>query len=76
VNVGIGALEGSLRFAPNGQHVLVSDAGSVMIHTTDVDELIEIARTRLTRELSDEECQRFLPDRCGAGAEDEARQEE
>jgi len=64
VNAGLGALEGSLRFAANGRHLLVTDAGSIMVHTTDVDELIEIARSRLTRDLTSEECERFLREPC------------
>lgn len=65
VSRGLGFLEGALRFAPNGRHILATDAGRLMVHTTDVGELVEIARSRVTRTLSAEECERYLQ-RCPA----------
>ena len=35
------------------------------IYTLDTDELIEIARSRLSRELTEEECQLYLRRPCG-----------
>jgi hypothetical protein len=45
-----------------GEHrLLVGTAdGIVAVLTTDLDELVEIARSRLTRDRTDQECQTHL----------------
>ena len=45
--------------------VVTTPPGQVRIHTLDDDELIEIARSRITRELSEGECQQYLRRSCG-----------
>ena len=44
------------------RHLLVTerDGPAAYVMTADVDELLEIARSRVTRELTDEECQTYL----------------
>jgi len=69
VSRGLGVNEGALRFAPNGRHILVTDAGMLMVHTTDVAELLEVARSRVTRALTPEECERYLQE-CPATLEE------
>ena len=52
-------------FHPTEPWLLVaSPPNLIRIHTLDVDELIEIARSRFTREMTDEECQRYLRQAC------------
>jgi WD40 repeat protein len=72
VSRGLGVNEGALRFAPNGRHILVTDGGMLMVHTTDVAELLEIARSRVTRALTAEECDRHLQD-CPSSADTSSR---
>jgi WD40 repeat protein len=43
------------------------DADVIGIFTLDVDELMEIARSRLSRDLTEEECQLYLRRSCGDG---------
>ena len=44
------------------RHLLVTptDGPDAYVMTVDVDELLEIARSRVTRDLTDEECQTYL----------------
>lgn len=65
---------GGASFSPDGRHVLatINDArGSqhaLRIYTLDTEELAMIARERITRALTDEECQRFNARvTCGVG---------
>jgi WD40 repeat protein len=46
----------------NERHLLVTemDGPDAYVMTADVDELLEIARSRVTRDLTDEECQTYL----------------
>ena len=41
-----------------------TNPGHYRIHTLDIDELIEIAESRLTREMTEEECQQYLRRSC------------
>ena len=48
-------------FHPQGGRVtLLSDGGRLLTFTLDTDELLGIARSRLTRDLTDAECQTYL----------------
>jgi WD40 repeat protein len=38
--------------------------GTLRVFTLDMDELVGLAQSRLTRTLTDEECQRYLHDEC------------
>ena len=52
-------------FHPTQSRLVVSTPPSeVRIHTLDIDELIEIAESRLTREMTEEECQQYLRSSC------------
>ncbi|HEX7173051.1 MAG TPA: hypothetical protein VF365_10635 [Candidatus Limnocylindria bacterium] len=65
VSRGLGVNEGALRWAANGRHLLATDGGILMVHTTDVEELVQIARSRLTRELTPRECATYRISACG-----------
>ena len=66
-----GELEGRFSnigaFHPTLPHLMVTTPLSeVRIHTLDVDELIAIARAGLSREMTEEECQRYFREPCPA----------
>ena len=55
----------TVAFEPDGRHLLYAEGNVVRRYPIDNDELIQLARSRLTRELTPEECARYLdPDRC------------
>ena len=46
----------SVAYSPDGQRIVtISSDGTVQIHTTDMDELLQIAESRVTRQLTAEE---------------------
>jgi WD40 repeat protein len=50
-----------LNFSPDGSYLLYPDAGNVLRKFyIDTDHLVDLARTRVTRPLSEDECRRFL----------------
>jgi WD40 repeat protein len=50
-----------LAFSPNGNHLAVASGdGSVRVYVLPIEDLMALARLRLTRPLTDEECQRYL----------------
>ena len=52
---------GGLAFSPDGCHLAVGGGnGTVRIYVLPIEELIALARARLTRSLTDEECQHYL----------------
>jgi WD40 repeat protein len=57
-----------VAFSPDGAHVATSSAdGTVRIYVLDTDELAALARSRVTRSLTAEECQKYLHvDQCPA----------
>ena len=58
----------SVAFDPTGERVVsIDESWTARVWTLDTDELIDIAEQRLTRELTDAECRRYLQmDACPA----------
>jgi DNA-binding SARP family transcriptional activator/WD40 repeat protein len=51
----------TVAFSPDGDHLFYADAGSIVRrYPVDVDELIELAESRLTRGFTAEECRQYL----------------
>jgi WD40 repeat protein/DNA-binding SARP family transcriptional activator len=58
----------ALAFNPDGSMLATRDSeGTVRVWALDIDDLLEIARSEVTRSLTDEECHRYLHvERCPA----------
>ncbi len=57
----VGGPPPKLAFSPDGRYLLYTDAGNVLRKfLLDFDDLVELARSRLTRTLTDDECRRHL----------------
>jgi len=50
----------NVEFTPDGEHLVTWDYVGIKIFTLEIDELVQIARSRLTRSLTAEECQKYL----------------
>jgi WD40 repeat protein len=55
-----------VEFSPDGRYLYYSDGGDIVRRLpVDVDKLLEMADSRVTRELTDEECRRYIgPEGC------------
>jgi WD40 repeat protein len=63
LELNVGRLAGfpSIGFSPDGSYLLYQDAGRVLRrYNLDLDVLVELAESRLTRTLTDAECQTYL----------------
>ena len=50
----------SLDVSPDGERLVTTSAGVARVWALDLDDLVEIAEDRVTRSLSDDECQQYL----------------
>lgn len=50
----------SAAFSPDGNRLAVVDYEAVRVYLLHVEDLVELAKTRLTRSLTEEECQKYL----------------
>jgi WD40 repeat protein len=51
----------TVAFTPDGRFLATASAdGTVSLHLLPIDELRELARERVTRTLTDEECRQYL----------------
>jgi WD40 repeat protein len=50
-----------VAFSPDGRRLASSEQfGNVRVWALDIDQLVELARSRLTRGLTDQECRQYL----------------
>jgi hypothetical protein len=49
-----------LAFSPDGSKLASHSPTQIRIWALDIDDLLEIAREKVTRSLTDEECRQFL----------------
>jgi WD40 repeat protein len=56
-----------MAWDPSGLRLYVAEGGTVSLHSLDVDELIGAAQDRLTRTMTEEECQRYFRQPCKDG---------
>jgi len=49
-----------VQFTPDGKHLVIGDAIKIQVVALSIDELVQIARSHLTRSLTTEECQKYL----------------
>ena len=59
---------GGVEFNPDGKHLAVGGKSGIYIFLLPIEDVIALAKSRVTRSLTDEECQRYLHvERCPVG---------
>lgn len=51
---------GDVAFSPNGEQLAVGALSGVYVFTLPIEDVVELAKSQLTRSLRDEECQQYL----------------
>jgi WD40 repeat protein/class 3 adenylate cyclase len=51
---------GGVSFSPDGKRLAVGGASGIYVFVLPIDEVVALAKTRLTRSLTTEECQQYL----------------
>jgi WD40 repeat protein len=50
-----------VEFSPDGRYVATAGSdGAINVYIVSVEELVEVARSRLSRDFTNEECRRYL----------------
>jgi hypothetical protein len=50
-----------VAWSPDGKRLASADAdGIVQVYAIDIDDLLKLAHSRITRDLTPEECQRYF----------------
>jgi len=49
-----------VEFTPDSKHLVIGDSVNIQVVALTIDELVQIAHSRLTRSLTTEECQKYL----------------
>lgn len=61
---GFGDRVGRVSFLDDERHVLTVDSGLLLVMTVDTQELLDIARSRVIRSLTEAECLKYLHETC------------
>jgi WD40 repeat protein/transcriptional regulator with XRE-family HTH domain len=51
---------GGISFSPSGDRLVVGGVSGIYVFVLPIEEVVELARSRLTRSLTDAECQQYL----------------
>jgi WD40 repeat protein len=51
---------GDVAFSPDGTRLVTAGNGTARVHLLNIEDLIALAKSRVTRSLTTEECQRYL----------------
>jgi WD40 repeat protein len=51
---------GGVSFSPDGKRLAAGGASGIYVFVLPIDEVVALAKSRLTRELTTEECQQYL----------------
>jgi WD40 repeat protein len=55
-----------VAYSPDGRHLITAGSDAIRVHVLPIDDLVSLARSRLTRWWTDEECHKLLHrEQCG-----------